>query len=100
MATPRHTGGVGAFIGSQLAPIHGYSYMQVIVLGFMSGGVLRGLLVGALVLVVSLFFTHLVVYNALVLLSAITLTSVLFGCIALFVGVILWLFRQGIGMRV
>jgi len=51
-------------------------------------------------LVVSLFFTHLVVYNALVLLSAITLTSVLFGCIALFVGVILWLFRQGIGMRV
>ena len=162
----------GAFIGSQLAPIHGYSYMQfivpglimmsvitssysntvstfffakfihnldemlvsptpnwVIVLGFVSGGVLRGLLVGALVLVVSLFFTHLVVYNALVLLSAITLTSVLFslgglinafrygflgisdvpvwicfgvlfGCIALFVGVILWLFRQGIGMRV
>ena len=79
MATPRHTGGVGAFIGSQLAPIHGYSYMQVIVLGFMSGGVLRGLLVGALVLVVSLFFTHLVVYNALVLLSAITLTSVLFS---------------------
>ena len=214
----------GAFIGSQLAPIQGYSYMQfivpglimmsvitssysntvstfffakfihnldemlvsptpnwVIVLGFVSGGVLRGLLVGALVLVVSLFFTHLVVYNALVLLSAITLTSVLFslgglingvfakgfdgmsivptfvltplmylggifysisqfppvwqkvslanpilymvnafrygflgisdvpvwicfgvlfGCIALFVGVILWLFRQGIGMRV
>ena len=214
----------GAFIGSQLAPIQGYSYMQfivpglimmsvitssysntvstfffakfihnldemlvsptpnwVIVLGFVSGGVLRGLLVGALVLVVSLFFTHLAVYNALVLLSAITLTSVLFslgglingvfakgfdgmsivptfvltplmylggifysisqfppvgqkvslanpilymvnafrygflgisdvpvwicfgvlfGCIALFVGVILWLFRQGIGMRV
>jgi len=26
--------------------------------------------------------------------------SVLFGCIALFVGIILWLFRQGIGMRV
>ena len=26
--------------------------------------------------------------------------GVLFGCIALFVGVILWLFRQGIGMRV
>ena len=214
----------GAFIGSQLAPIDGYSYIQfivpglimmsvitssysntvstfffakfihnldemlvsptpnwVIVLGFVSGGVLRGLLVGALVLVVSLFFTHLVVYNALVLLSAITLTSVLFslgglingvfakgfdgmsivptfvltpltylggifysisqfppvwqkvslvnpilymvnafrygflgisdvpvwicfsvlfGCIALFVGIILWLFRQGIGMRV
>ncbi len=112
----------GAFIGSQIAPIHGFSYMQfivpglimmsvitssymntvstfyfakwtktleeilvsptpgwVVIVGYVSGGVLRGLLVGVLVLIVSLFFTHLVIFNAAVLIAALILTSVLFS---------------------
>lgn len=120
----------GAFIGSQLAPIDGYSYMQfivpglimmavitsayqnvistfffakwiktleemlvsptpvwVMIAGFVSGGVLRGLMVGALVLVVSLFFTHLVVYNLAVLLLALVLTAVLFSLAGLINGI-------------
>lgn len=120
----------GAFIGSQIAPIDGFSYMQFIVpglimmsvitssymntvstfyfqkwtktldemlvspmpdwlviVGFVSGGVLRGLLVGALVLVVSLFFTHLAVFSALVLVAAVVLTSVLFSLAGLINGV-------------
>lgn len=42
-----------------------------ILLGFMSGGVLRGLLVGVLISIVSLFFTHLRIYSiGLIFLSA------------------------------
>ncbi len=120
----------GAFIGSQIAPIEGFSYMQfivpglimmsvitssymntvsmfyfakwthtldellvsptpdwVVIAGYVSGGVLRGLLVGALVLAVSLFFTHLAIVNALVLVAAIVLTSVLFSLGGLINGV-------------
>lgn len=112
----------GAFIGSQVAGIAGFSYMAfivpglvmmtvitssymntvstfymakfqrnieellvspmpdwVVVAGYITGGVIRGLLVGLLVLIVSIFFTHLVVYNALVLLGAAVLTSVVFA---------------------
>src|SRR5581483_12215019 len=110
----------GTFIGSQLPPIHGFSYIQfivpglimmqvitssysntvstfyfakwtktldemlispmpewVIIAGFVSGGVMRGLIVGALVLATSLFFTHLVIFNAFILVAAIVVTSVL-----------------------
>jgi len=120
----------GKFIGSQLAPVHGFAYIQFIVpglimmsiitssymnavstfyfakwtktldeitvsptpgwtviLGFVSGGVLRGLLVGILVLAVSLFFTHLALYNIAVLLLAAVLTSVLFSLGGLINGV-------------
>lgn len=120
----------GAFIGSQIAPISGFSYMQfivpglimmsvitssymntvsmfyfakwtrtldeilvsptpewVVVAGYVSGGVLRGLLVGVLVLITSLFFTHLAIYNALVLVAALVLTSVLFSLGGLINGV-------------
>lgn len=112
----------GKFIGAQLAPIHGFAYIQFIVpglimmsvitssymntvstfyfakwtktldeisvspmpgwaviLGFVSGGVLRGLMVGILVALVSLFFTHLVIYNIVLLLLAVILTSVVFS---------------------
>jgi ABC-2 type transport system permease protein len=112
----------GKFIGSQLAPIDGYPYIQfivpglimmsvitssymntvstfffakfirnldeltvsptpawVVILGFVSGGVIRGILVGVLVLVVSLFFTHLVIFNIAILIAALVLTSVLFS---------------------
>ncbi|OGC86837.1 ABC transporter permease [Candidatus Adlerbacteria bacterium RIFCSPHIGHO2_02_FULL_54_18] len=120
----------GTFIGSQLAPIDGYSYIQfivpglimmsvitssymntvsnfyfakfmrnidellvspmpdwVIILGFVSGGVVRGLIVGFFVLGVSLFFTHLAIHSVLVLLASILLTSVLFSLGGLINGV-------------
>lgn len=112
----------GSFIGSQIAPIHGFSYMQfivpglimmsvitssymntvstfyfakwtrtleeilvsptpssVVILGYVSGGVIRGLLVGLLVLIVSLFFSHLMIANLAVLIAALVITSVLFS---------------------
>jgi ABC-2 type transport system permease protein len=120
----------GKFIGSQLAPIHGFSYIQfivpglimmsvitssymntvstfyfakwtrtldeilvspmpswVVIAGYVSGGVLRGLLVGILVLITSLFFTHLAIYNVAVLIAAVVLTSVLFSLGGLINGV-------------
>lgn len=120
----------GTFIGSQLADIHGYSYIQfivpglimmsvitssfmntvstfyfakwtknleellvsptpdwVVILGFVSGGVLRGLLVGVLVTIVSLFFTHLTISSIAVLVSAVVLTSILFSLGGLINGV-------------
>jgi ABC-2 type transport system permease protein len=51
----------------------------VIVAGFVTGGVIRGILVGILVIAVSLFFTHLVIFNVLILIAAAVLTSVLFS---------------------
>lgn len=112
----------GGFIGSQIAPIEGYTYMQyivpglvmmtiitsaymntvsmfyfakwthtidevlvspmprwVVVAGFVTGGVLRAFLTGALVVGVSLFFTHLELHNVFVLLAAAFLTSTLFA---------------------
>jgi ABC-2 type transport system permease protein len=120
----------GAFIGSQIAPINGFSYMAfivpglimmsvitssfmntvstfyfakwtktleeilvsptpewVVIAGFVSGGVLRGLIVGALVLVVSLFFSHIVLFDVVVLIAALILTSVLFSLGGLINGV-------------
>ena len=120
----------GTFIGSQLAPIHGLSYIQfivpglimmsiitssymntvsnfyfakfmrnidemlvspmpdwVVIAGFISGGVMRGLIVGFFVLLVSLFFTHLAIYNLFVLLAAVVMTSILFSLAGLINGV-------------
>lgn len=120
----------GTFIGSQLAPIHGLSYIQfivpglimmsvitssymntvstfyfakwtrtldeilvspmpdwVVILGFVSGGMMRGLIVGVLVFIVALFFTHLAVHSAVVLLLALVLTSGLFSLAGLINGV-------------
>jgi ABC-2 type transport system permease protein len=120
----------GTFIGSQLAPIDGFRYIQfivpglimmsvitssysntvstfyfakwarnldellvspmpdwVVILGFVSGGVLRGIIVGICVLIVSLLFTHLAIFNVLVLISALVLTSVLFSLGGLINGV-------------
>ncbi len=120
----------GAFIGSQIAPINGFSYMQfivpglimmsvitssfmntvstfyfakwtktleeilvsptpdwVVIAGYVSGGVIRGLLVGFLVLIVSLFFSHLAIFNIAVLFGALILTSVLFSLGGLINGV-------------
>lgn len=112
----------GQMIGSQLAPIEGYSYMDFIVpglimmtiitnsyanvvssfygskfgryveellvapiphslilIGYVAGGVARGLMVGAMVTVVSTFFTDLEIHNWAVTLSVVILTSILFA---------------------
>jgi ABC-2 type transport system permease protein len=51
----------------------------LIVCGYVAGGMTRGLLVGVLVTVISLFFTRLHVQHALVILSAVLLTSMVFS---------------------
>jgi ABC-2 type transport system permease protein len=51
----------------------------LILLGYIAGGMLRGLLVGAVVTVVALFFTHLAVQHIFVVLSAVLLTSTVFS---------------------
>lgn len=51
----------------------------IIVLGYVGGGLLRGLMVGAAVTIVSLVFTHLPVHHAFVIFAAVVLTSVVFS---------------------
>ncbi len=51
----------------------------LVVSGFVTGGVLRGLLTGILVLLVSLFFTHLVIYDVTLVLIFVFLTALLFS---------------------
>jgi ABC-2 type transport system permease protein len=51
----------------------------LIVLGYVTGGVLRGLLVGLVVTLVSLFFTHLHVEHLIIVFAAVLLTSVVFA---------------------
>jgi ABC-2 type transport system permease protein len=112
----------GNLIGSQLADVAGFSYMDYIVpgiilmaiinnayanvvssfymskfahfieemlvspmpnylilAGYLAGGVARGLLVGAVVTVVALFFTPLHIHNAWVLIAVVSLTAILFS---------------------
>lgn len=112
----------GTFIGSQLPPIHGLSYIQfivpglvmmqvimnaysntstalfmakfqnnlqemlvspmpewVIVAGYVTAGIVRGFIIGVLVLLTALFFMHLTIYNIAVVLAAFILTCVLFS---------------------
>lgn len=59
----------------QVSPTPNY----VILLGYVSGGVLRGLAVGAIVTLVSLFFTRLHIHSPWITLSVIVLTSMLFS---------------------
>ena len=51
----------------------------LIVAGYTVGGVLRGVLVGSVVTVVSLFFTRLAITHVLAIVSAVLLTSVVFA---------------------
>ncbi len=51
----------------------------VIVAGYISGGMVRGLLVGIAVSVVSLIFTHLHVEHPLIIIAAVLLTSAIFS---------------------
>lgn len=112
----------GKMIGSQLAPIDGFSYMDYIVpglimmsiitnsyanvvssfygakfsnyieellispiphslilIGYVAGGVARGLTVGVMVTLVAMFFTEIQLHNIWVCLSVVILTSTLFA---------------------
>jgi len=112
----------GAFIGSQIRDINGFSYMQfivpgiimmavitnsftnvatsffsakfmrnideilvsptpnwIILSGYCVGGIFRGLLVGIIVLIISLFFTSLQIHNLTMVVIFILLTSIVFS---------------------
>lgn len=59
----------------------------VVVAGFVSGGLIRSFLVGVLVVLVSLFFTHLAIFNILIIFAAAFLTALLFAFAGLVNGV-------------
>ncbi len=112
----------GKFIGAQVAPINGMSYMEfiipgvimmsvitqsfmhsafgyyrakfqrsleeiqvsptpywVMILGYVTGGVLRGLVTGAILLVISLFFTPLAIHSPIHVIAFAFLTAVAFS---------------------
>jgi ABC-2 type transport system permease protein len=52
---------------------------SIILLGYLGGGMLRGLLVGSVVTVVSLFFSRLPIHNLGVMISILILTATLFS---------------------
>jgi ABC-2 type transport system permease protein len=56
----------------------------LIVLGYVAGGLMRGLLVGTVVLLVALFFTHVPVAHPLLVAGSVILTSVVFALGGLF----------------
>jgi ABC-2 type transport system permease protein len=56
----------------------------LIVLGYVAGGLLRGILVGAVVLLVALFFTHVPVAHPLIIIGSMLLTSAVFSLGGLF----------------
>lgn len=51
----------------------------IIVIGYVLGGLVRGLLVGGVVTIVSLLFAHLPIHHILILLAAVLLTSIVFS---------------------
>ncbi|KAA8735003.1 ABC transporter permease [Acinetobacter qingfengensis] len=52
---------------------------HIILLGYIMGGVIRGLCVGLIVTVMSLFFTHLELHNLFVTVYTVTVTAMLFS---------------------
>jgi ABC-2 type transport system permease protein len=51
----------------------------LIVAGYVTGGVMRGLMVGAVVTIVSILFTHLQVHHVAIIFAAVLLTSIVFS---------------------
>ena len=75
---------VSSFFGAKIqlhieemlvAPIPNY----IILAGYITGGVARGLIVGLIVTVVALFFTDLHIHSYLIVLSIVVLTAILFS---------------------
>ncbi len=62
-----------------VSPMPGWT----VIAGFLTGGVMRAFLVGVLVIAVSLFFTHMAVFNVLVIIGAAFLTALLFSLLGL-----------------
>jgi ABC-2 type transport system permease protein len=58
-----------------VAPVPNY----IIVLGYMGGGVARGIMVGFIVSIVSLFFVDIQIHNFAVIISMVVLTAMLFS---------------------
>jgi ABC-2 type transport system permease protein len=58
-----------------IAPVPNY----IIVLGFVGGGMARGMLVGLIVTILSLFFVTIQIHNLAVIIVTVTLTSMLFA---------------------
>ena len=58
-----------------------------VIAGFVSGGLMRAFLVGTLVVIVSLFFTHLVIFNVFIIFAAAFLTALLFSFAGLVNGI-------------
>ncbi|WP_397471985.1 ABC transporter permease, partial [Rheinheimera sp.] len=58
-----------------VAPVPNY----IIVLGFVGGGMARGMLVGLIVTILSLFFVTIQIHNLVVIVITVTLTSMLFA---------------------
>ncbi len=61
--------------------------MWTLIAGFVTGGIMRAFMVGVLVTIVSLFFTHLALHNMLVIFAAAFLTALLFSCAGLINGI-------------
>ncbi|MDO8566093.1 MAG: ABC transporter permease [Candidatus Moranbacteria bacterium] len=59
----------------------------LVVAGYVTGGILRGLITGVLVLSVSLFFTHLTIHSLILTVVFIFLTSLLFALAGLLNGI-------------
>ncbi|MEE9493980.1 MAG: ABC transporter permease [Gammaproteobacteria bacterium] len=83
---------VSSFYGSKfqhnieellVSPVPNY----LIILGFIAGGMARGLVVGLAVTLVSLFFSDLQIHNIVVLVSVVFLTAILFSLAGLINGV-------------
>ena len=58
-----------------VAPIPNF----IILAGFVSGGVVRGLLIGVVVTIVALFFTNLQVHNLTITIAVVLMTSIVFS---------------------
>jgi ABC-2 type transport system permease protein len=120
----------GKFIGSQIQPIHGYTYIQfivpglvmmsiitnafmntafnffqakfmkhleeilvsptpylVLILGIISGGIVRAFITGAIIIALAMFFTHIPIFSLPIILVFFFLTSTLFSLAGLINGV-------------
>lgn len=90
--TNAYTNVVSSFFGSKfqksieemlVSPMPNF----IMVAGFLSGGIFRGILVGFLVTIVALFFTHITAHHVGVIISMAVLTAVLFSLAGLINGV-------------